>query len=169
MTTKTEILQYIVRLEQDLQTLKNMVQSMDASETSTASAESQETTPAVLIDTDSPEELIAQFLIAAAQPNESSRDAILHQLLHSSILKHPPAMDSFLRFSFKTLQNRWSDYLADASDPYSYNITRQQRNDRGELSDLRIYLQAAHRSPCPITFQQDPVSDMQWRVVSSSL
>ena len=47
-------------------------------------------------------------------------------------------MDSFLRFSFKTLQKRWSDYLSDVSDPHSFTITRQQRNDRGKLSDYRI-------------------------------
>lgn len=136
----------------------------------TAETESQkEPIPAVLIDTDSPEELVAQFLVAAQQLDIVSRDRLLSQLLHSSIIKHSPAMDSFLRFSFKTLQNRWSDYLSDVSDPHSFTITRQQRNDRGELSDLRIYLQASHRSPCPITFQQDPLNDMQWRVVSSSL
>ena len=166
MTTKEDILKYIDRLEQDIQTLRRMVATMDdTNETETQS----EPIPAVLIDTDSPEELVAQFLVAAQQLDIVSRDRLLSQLLHSSILKHSPAMDSFLRFSFKTLQNRWDDYLSDASDPHSFTITRQQRNDRGELSDLRIYLQATHRSPCPITFQQDPLNDMQWRVVSSSL
>ena len=166
MSTKADILKYIDRLEQDIQALRRMVAAMD----DTNEAESQhEPIPAVLIDTDSPEELVAQFLVAAQQLDIVSRDQLLSQLLHSSIIKHSPAMDSFLRFSFKTLQNRWNDYLADPSDPHSFTITRQQRNDRGELSDLRIYLQATHRSPCPITFQQDPVNDMQWRVVSSSL
>ena len=166
MSTKADILKYIDRLEQDIQALRRMVATMDA----TNETESQhEPIPAVLIDTDSPEELVAQFLVAAQQLDIASRDRLLSQLLHSSIIKHSPAMDSFLRFSFKTLQNRWSDYLSDVSDPHSFTITRQQRNDRGELSDLRIYLQASHRSPCPITFQQDPLNDMQWRVVSSSL
>ena len=166
MSTKADILKYIDRLEQDIQALRRMVATMDA----TNETESQhEPIPAVLIDTDSPEELVAQFLVAAQQLDIASRDGLLSQLLHSSIIKHSPAMDSFLRFSFKTLQNRWSDYLSDVSDPHSFTITRQQRNDRGELSDLRIYLQASHRSPCPITFQQDPLNDMQWRVVSSSL
>ena len=166
MSTKADILKYIDRLEQDIQALRRMVATMDA----TNETESQkEPIPAVLIDTDSPEELVAQFLVAAQQLDIESRDGLLSQLLHSSIIKHSPAMDSFLRFSFKTLQNRWSDYLSDVSDPHSFTITRQQRNDRGELSDLRIYLQATHRSPCPITFQQDPLNDMQWRVVSSSL
>ena len=167
MSTKQEILQYINRLEQDIQTLRMMVESMDSE--SAEQASQTETIPAMLIDTDSPEDLIAQFLVAAMEVNVQSRDAMLHQLLHSSITKHPPAMDSFLRFSFKTLQNRWSDYLKDVSDAHSFTITRQQRNDRGELSDLRIYLEAAHRSPCPVTFQQDPINDMQWRIVSSSL
>ena len=166
MTTKEDILKYIDRLEQDIQALRRMVATMDGTtETETQS----DPIPAVLIDTDSPEELVAQFLVAAQQLDIVSRDRLLSQLLHSSIIKHSPAMDSFLRFSFKTLQNRWDDYLSDASDPHSFTITRQQRNDRGELSDLRIYLQATHRSPCPITFQQDPLNDMQWRVVSSSL
>ena len=166
MSTKADILKYIDCLEQDIQALRRMVATMDA----TNETESQhEPIPAVLIDTDSPEELVAQFLVAAQQLDIASRDGLLSQLLHSSIIKHSPAMDSFLRFSFKTLQNRWSDYLSDVSDPHSFTITRQQRNDRGELSDLRIYLQASHRSPCPITFQQDPLNDMQWRVVSSSL
>lgn len=166
MTTKEDIIKYIDRLEQDLQTLRRMVSTMDG----TNETESQnDPIHAVLIDADSPEDLVAQFLVAAQQIDSVSRDRLLGQLLHSSIIKHPPAMDSFLRFSFKTLQNRWSDYLSEISDPHSFTITRQQRNDRGELSDLRIYLQASHRSPCPITFQQDPLNDMQWRVVSSSL
>ena len=166
MATKTDLLKYIDRLEQDLQTLRGMVQSFGEESSSESNSDP---VPAVLIDTDSPEDLVAQFLVAAQQIDDTSRDSLLVQLLHSSIVKHPPAMDSFLRFSFKTLQNRWHDYLTDASDPHSFTITRQQRNDRGELSDLRIYLQATHRSPCPITFQQDPLNDMQWRVVSSSL
>ena len=166
MSTKEDILKYIDRLEQDIQTLRKMVLSLGENP---ETDEHSEPIPAILIDTESPEDLTAQFLVAAQQPDIASRDKLLVQLLHSSIVKHPPAMDSFLRFSFKTLQNRWSDYLTDTSDPHSFTITRQQRNDRGELSDLRIYLQAAHRSPCPITFQQDPLSDMQWRVVSSSL
>ena len=166
MTTKEDIIKYIDRLEQDLQALRRMVSTMD----DTNETESQnDPIPAVLMDTESPEDLVAQFLVAAQQIDSVSRDKLLNQLLHSSIIKHPPAMDSFLRFSFKTLQNRWSDYLSEISDPHSFTVTRQQRNDRGELSDLRIYLQATHRSPCPITFQQDPLNDMQWRVVSSSL
>ena len=166
MTTKEDLLKYVDRLEQDIQTLRKMVVSLDDdSETE----ENVEPSSAILIDTESPEDLTAQFLVAAQQPDSASRDKLLVQLLHSSIIKHPPAMDSFLRFSFKTLQNRWSDYLTDSSDPHSFTITRQQRNDRGELSDLRIYLQASHRSPCPITFQQDPLCEMQWRVISSSL
>jgi hypothetical protein len=166
MATKSDILKYIDRLEQDIQTLRTMVDSLDGNSTAKSS---KDPIPAILIDSDSPEDLVAQFLVAAQQLEIPSRDSLLGQLLHSSIVKHPPAMDSFLRFSFKTLQNRWHDYLTDTSDPHSFTITRQQRNDRGELSDLRIYLQANHRSPCPITFQQDPLNDMQWRVVSSSL
>ena len=166
MATKLDILKYIERLEQDIKTLRTMVESLDENSTTESS---NDPIPAVLIDIDSPEELVAQFLVAAQQIDSTSRDSLLSQLLHSSIVKHPPAMDSFLRFSFKTLQNRWHDYLTNASDPHSFTITRQQRNDRGELSDLRIYLQANHRSPCPITFQQDPLNEMQWRVVSSSL
>lgn len=167
MSTKKEILQYIKRLEQDIQTLRTMVESIDSEESEQTTA--TETIPAVLIDVDTPEGLVAQFLIAAMQTSSENRDSMLGQLLHSSITKHPPAMDSFLRFSFKTLQNRWSDYLKDSSDAQTFTITRQQRNDRGELSDLRIYLEAQHRSPCPVTFQQDPINDMQWRIVSSSL
>ena len=166
MTNKEDILKYIDRLEQDIQALRRIIESVEGD--SDTEPKSDPIT-AVLIDTDSPEDLVAQFLVAAQQLDIDSRDKLLSQLLHSSIVKHPPAMDSFLRFSFKTLQKRWSDYLSDVSEPHSFTITRQQRNDRGELSDLRIYLQANHRSPCPITFQQDPINDMQWRVISSSL
>ncbi len=168
MTSKQDILQYIDRLEQDLRTLRQMVLSMEDTE-ATDSPPTPKSTTTVLMDVESPEELVAQFLVAAQQTDIERRDAYLARLLHSSILKHPPAVDSFLRFSFKTLQNRWRDYLTDESDPHSFKIMRQQRNDRGELSDLRIYLEASHRSPCPITFQQDPINDMQWRVVSTSL
>ena len=171
MPTKTEILQHIAKLEQDLYTLRKMVLEWDenpASEsTDTSSVPTENKTP--LLSDNSPEELVSHFLVAAQQQHDADRDAYLAQLLHSSILKHPPAVDSFLRFSFKTLQNRWQDYLANPADASSFTITRQQRNDRGELSDLRIYLHATHRSPCPLTFQQDPLNDMQWRVISSSL
>ena len=165
MSTKADILKYIDRLEQDIQTLRNMVATMDDTNETVSQ---NEPIPAVLIDTDSPEELVAQFLVAAQQLDIVSRDGLLSQLLHSSIIKHSPAMDSFLRFSFKTLQNRWSDYLSDVSDPHSFTITRQQRNDRGELSDLRIYLQKRTVLRVPSRFNRT-LNDMQWRVVSSSL
>ena len=92
-------LKYIDRLEQDIKTLRTMVESLDEDSTTESS---NDPIPAVLIDTDSPEELVAQFLVAAQQIDSASRDSLLSQLLHSSIVKHPPTMDSFLRFSFKT-------------------------------------------------------------------
>jgi|GEM_PF-6469127 hypothetical protein len=171
MTSKAVILQHIAKLEQDILLLKSMVLSLEDTETSNLTpsvlSNTKDTTPLTMGD--SPEELVARFLVAAQQQNIADRDLFLSKLVHSSILKHAPAVDSFLRFSFKTLQKRWSDYLSDITDPHSFQVVRQQRNDRGELSDLRIYLKADHRSPCPITFQQDPVNDMEWRVISSSL
>ena len=94
---------------------------------------------------DSPEDLVAQFRYLRYRSILESRFSI-ESMLHSSIVKHPPAMDSFLRFSFKTLQNRWYDYLTDTSDPHSFTITRQQRS-RGELSDLRILKAIAPHAP----------------------
>ena len=171
MTSKAVILQHIEKLEQDISLLKSMVLSLDGAEVSqhsTSDPSNTKDTPSLTMG-DSPEELVAKFLVAAQQQDIADRDQFLSKLVHSSILKHAPAVDSFLRFSFKTLQKRWSDYLSDITDPHSFKVVRQQRNDRGELSDLRIYLHANNRSPCPITFQQDPINEMQWRVISSSL
>jgi hypothetical protein len=171
MTSRAVILQHIAKLEQDILLLKSMVLSLEDTETNPlpAGVPSSTNDSKPLTMGDSPEELVARFLVAAQQKDNADRDLLLSDLLHSSILKHAPAVDSFLRFGFKTLQNRWSDYLSDITDPHSFQVVRQQRNDRGELSDLRIYLKADHRSPCPITFQQDPINEMQWRVISSSL
>ena len=143
MSTKADILKYIDRLEQDIQTLRTMVATMDDTHETVSQ---NEPIPAVLIDTDSPEELVAQFLVAVAF-DIVSRDQLLSQLLHGSIIKHSPAMDSFLRFNFKTLQNRWNDYLADPSDPHSFTITRQQRNDRKRQICESIYRQPPFSMP----------------------
>ena len=166
--TKDQILAQLSLLQQNLDLLKQMVIALPADEqTETAiSPVSEATTPS---DLTTPEDIVAQMLYAASFVEESTREALLSQVLHSSILKHNPALDSFMRFSFRTLQGRWQDYLKDQSDFSSFSITRQQRNDRGELSDLKVYLEASNRSPCPITFQQDPYADMNWKVISSSL
>ena len=168
MTTKRDLLKYIERLEQDIQSLRLMVEALDLEAPSTTPKHTPAKPVQVSTSFDTPEELLTEFFRAAQNTDDTVRDAILATILHSSITKHSPALDSFLRFSFKTLQMRWQDYL-DNEDPSTFHITRTQRNDRGELSDLRMYLDARHRSPCPITFQQDPLFDMQWRIVSSSL
>ena len=165
MTNKAEILNQIARLQQELNQLTKLITSLDETprenETTIDSIES--------VVSNDPEDVIAILLQAAQSTDEGERDQLLHTILHSSILHHSPAIDSFLRFSFKTLQGRWQEYLQDHSDFYSFTISRQQRNDRGELSDLRLYLSATHRSPCPVTLQQDPNADLAWKIVSSSL
>lgn len=166
--TKEQILAQLTLLQQNIDLLKQMVIALpENGSTETTANLSPEFTPQS--DLTTPEDIVAQMLHAASFVDEPRREALLAQVLHSSILKHSPALDSFMRFSFRTLQGRWQDYLRDPSDYSSFSITRQQRNDRGELSDLKVYLEATNRSPCPITFQQDPYADMNWKVISSSL
>jgi hypothetical protein len=166
--TKNQILAQLTLLQQNIDLLKQMVIALQEDEhtENALSAVSDSSTP---LNLTTPEDIVAQMLHAASFVEESTRETLLSQVLHSSILKHSPALDSFMRFSFRTLQGRWQDYLRDPSDFSSFSITRQQRNDRGELSDLKVYLEATNRSPCPITFQQDPYADMNWKVISSSL
>lgn len=166
--TKEQILAQLTLLQQNIDLLKKMVIALpeDGQTENAPSAVSEPTLPS---DLTTPEDIVAQMLHAASFVEDAAREALLSQVLHSSILKHNPALDSFMRFSFRTLQGRWQDYLHDPSDFSSFSITRQQRNDRGELSDLKVYLAASNRSPCPLTFQQDPYADMNWKVISSSL
>ena len=166
--TKEQILAQLTVLQQNIDLLKQMLIALpdDGATVTTAVATSESNVPT---DLTTPEDIVAQMLHAASFVDEATRETLLAEVLHSSILKHSPALDSFMRFSFRTLQGRWQDYLRDPSDYSSFSITRQQRNDRGELSDLKVYLEATNRSPCPITFQQDPHADMNWKVISSSL
>lgn len=168
---KEQILAQLGQLQQNIDLLKQLVLALP-------DGEAQTTQPPVASDSldtlvpntpTSPEEIITMVLHAASYVEDATRETLLAQVLHSTILKHNPALDSFMRFSFRTLQGRWQDYLKDPSDYSSFVITRQQRNDRGELSDMKVYLEAANRSPCPITLQQDPHADMNWKIISSSL
>lgn len=166
--TKDQILSKIATIQENIDALKAMVIDLPDDASTNAEPLHNETSVNSSNPT-TPEELIEHFLYAASSLDESMREGILTKILHSSLLKHNPALDSFMRFGFKTLQGRWEDYLKTPADYSSFVITRQQRNDRGELSDLKVYLEAANRSPCPITFQQDPDAEMQWKIISSSL
>ena len=63
MATKTELLKYIDRLEQDRKRHKRV----QAFEDENTGEENDTPISAILIDTDSPEDLVAQFLVAAQQ------------------------------------------------------------------------------------------------------
>lgn len=165
MSSKTEILAQIARLQQELNQLTTMVSTMNEE---SVENETVTVTRNTTISND-PYIVVATLLQAAQSANDTDRDELLNSILHSNILNHNPAIDSFLRFSFRTLQGRWQEYLQDSADFHSFSVVRKQQNDRGELSDLRLYLSATHRSPCPITLQQDPKAEYTWKIVSSSL
>ena len=117
-----------------------------------------------------PEELLSTlFNLVQQEHDESSLPDALRRIVHSSIAEHSHALENFIRYSFKTFQGRWKDYLKDISNPNSFSVTRKNENNRGELSELRLYLHAPHRSPTPITLKQDPGADLAWRISSLSL
>lgn len=178
---KERIRQQIALIERELHILRSML-ALDTTETTNVNSpfstenvqepdpfaamfDGNETTETHIELPDTPEGLLSRFFQIAQQNNTSE----LSTVLHSSISKHPPSTEQFIRFNYRTFLERWTEYLADPKDSSSFTITRQQRNDRGELSELRLYIHSSVRSPCPITLLQDPMQDMHWRIVSSSL
>ena len=162
---KDQIRLQIQRIEHELNTLKQLLDA-PSSEIHTQESTSVVDAPQSLhLDLDTPEGLLEALfeIVATDQISE------LNNILHSSLVKHPPSRDTFMRFTFKTFQSRWHEYLSFKEAYDSFTITRRQKNDRGELSELKLYLQSENRSPCPITLQQDPYADMRWKIISSSL
>ena len=165
---KDQIRLQIQRIEQELSILKQLLEipSHTSHSIDTSSDSTDVTAPkALIMDTDSPEGILEALfeIVATDQIHE------LDKILHSSLVKHPPSKDTFMRFTFKTFQSRWKEYLSLENAYDTFTITRRQKNDRGELSELKLYLQSENRSPCPITMQQDPYAEMRWKIISSSL
>lgn len=172
---KPEIQQLILRkiaiIEQELQGLKQLIET---------TADTNLVIDDNIIDAEIVEELspkeqspiqLLQTLFSIVSDHHSTdtlRKAVV-PLLHSSISEHSPAVDSFFRFSFKTFQDRWKEYLDSKQNPRSFQIERQKENHLGELMELKLYLLSINRSPSPITFKQDPKHHMQWRIQSLSL
>lgn len=171
--TRQKILQKIALFERELAALKQLV-CEDTIQEETQTATKQEQIPVRLPPqdkTDFAAENILAHLFTTLKENQNTDDlqAKLSTLLHSSISQHPPARDSFFRFSFKTFRGRWQEYLNDSQDPTSFTITRKRENQIGELAEIRIYLQNNKRSPSPITLKQDPIYNREWRIQAISL
>ena len=124
----------------------------------------------ISVQNQQPKEVLSTlFSLVKQDLTEEELPSQLAVLLHSSISEHSKALDNFIRFSFKTFKVRWKDYLQDPNDPSSFQINRQQENNRGELSELRLYLHVHHRSPTPISLKQDPQAGLSWKIFALSL
>ncbi len=171
MKTETQrlILKRITSIEKELKALKELVTSSDNSE---ILFKEDDITDAEIVTSDpvSSEEFLENLFIIMKQKqsSEEQRKAVT-PLIHSSISEHSPALDSFFRFSFKTFQERWREYLDEKQEESSFQIERQKENRLGELLELKLYLVSTNRSPSPITFKQDPKYDLAWRIHSLSL
>ena len=101
--------------------------------------------------------------------NDSSLRTALQPILHSSITESERTLDAFFRYHWKTFESRYAGYLKSVEDPTSFEVARRQSNHRAELSEIRLYLTAQHRSPTPIVFKQDPSSNRDWKISTLSL
>ena len=175
-----EILQQIAAIEEQVAKLKELVLSGSTATTLQHPSKAPEHSPVF-----SPEQLLVLLFEAVIQRNNSIQssteetfvDAIndpslqtaLHPILHSSITESDRTMSSFFRYHWKTFEGRFADYLRSAEDPTSFDIARSQSNHRAELSEIRLYLTAQHRSPTPIVFKQDPDSNRNWKISTLGL
>jgi hypothetical protein len=159
-----QIIQRLEKLENDIQEIKTLLQDGTIPEPTSIDKEPVEAVK------EEPEELLAHlFTIVQQDLEEEDWSKTISPLLHSSISEHNVALHSFLRYSFKTFKARWKDYLQEDLAPNSFKITRRQQNNRGELSELRLYLHVSHRSSTPITFKKDPNHNLAWKILSLSL
>jgi hypothetical protein len=162
-TQKLLLLHKIETIERELQSLKELL-GVDASEKIFVEKKIEAVREYL------PEEIVAAlFTLAQHQYGDEEIPKALATILHSSIRDHNIALDNFIRYSFKTFQGRWTDYLTTPTDPSSFTISRKQENNRGELSELRLYLHVDHRSDTPITLKQDPLQSMGWKIFALSL
>ena len=167
--TQRLILQRITSIEKELKALKELVHSSEVSE---QVFEEYDIIDAEIIESEhiSAEGLLENlFLIMKHKQSSEEQQKEVTPLIHSSIADYSPSLDSFFRFSFKTFQDRWSEYLNDKKETSSFQVERQKENRLGELLELKLYLISTNRSPSPITFKQDPKHDMAWRIHSLSL
>jgi len=169
--TKRLILKRISSIEKELETLKQLIET---SEHSSLYIDDADITDANIIgaepEQNSTEQLLRQlFSIMAKNRLREEQQKAVTPLIHSSISEHSPALDSFFRFSFKTFQDRWQEYLEAPQESSSFQIERQKENHLGELMEVKLYLVSPHRSPSPITFKQDPKHGLDWKIQSLSL
>ena len=168
--TKTLLLKKIRFLEQELQSLRRLVQEESGSDLFHFAEEEAIDADVIFTEKDSAEQYLEQlFSIMCQNRSPDEQKKAIASLIHSSVSKHPPALDSFFRFSFKTFQGRWADYLDENQGPNSFHIERRKENSLGELLELKLYLSSDKRSPSPITFKKDPQNQMNWKILSLSL
>ena len=175
-----EILQQIAAIEEQVAKLKQLVLSGGTATTLQHPSQTQEHSTAT-----SPEQLLVLLFEAVIQRNntiqssteetfvdavnDSSLQTSLRPILHSSITESDRTMGSFFRYHWKTFEGRFADYLKSTEEPSSFEIARSQSNHRAELSEIRLYLTAQHRSPTPIVFKQDPNSNRNWKISTLGL
>lgn len=167
--TQRLLLQRISLIEEQLKALKQLVQAPELSE---LFFDDDDITDAEIIEpNNTPAEKLLETLFSIMKKKKSTDEQkkAVTALIHSSISKHSPALDSFFRFSFKTFQDRWMEYLNENREKSSFQIERRKENNIGELMEVKLYLLSANRSPSPITFKQDPNQGMAWRIQSLSL
>ena len=175
-----EILQQIAAIEEQVAKLKELV--LGASPTSPTQQPIQAPEPG---SEASPEQLLVRLFEAVIQRNrtianstgehavdavnDSSLQTALQPILHSSLTESERTLSSFFRYHWKTFESRYVDYLKNPEDPLSFDVARRQSNHRAELSEIRLYLTALHRSPTPIVFKQDPNSNRDWKISTLGL
>lgn len=171
MTPETQrlILKRISSIEKELQALKQLIEIPDRS---SLYFDDSDIIDAEVSDAEqnSTEQILHHlFSIMTKNKVREEQQKAVTPLIHSSISEHSPALDSFFRFSFKTFQERWQEYLENPQECSSFQIERQKENHLGELMEIKIYLISPHRSPSPITFKQDPNHGLAWKIQSLSL
>ena len=160
---KTILLQRLTQLENDIVEIKMLLDN----DLDNASSSIEQTD---INQNNSPEHSVTTlFSLVQQDISEEGLSKALSSILHSSISQHSIALDNFIRYSFKTFQGRWKEYLQDQNDPSSFQVIRSQENNRGELSEIRLYLHVSHRSATPITLKKDPEQGLCWKIFSLSL
>lgn len=168
--TKSLLLKKILFIEQELQSLKRILQEESGEELFHFAEDETIDAEVVFTEKDSAEQHLERLFSIMRQTRSSDEQKkALADLIHSSVSGHPPALESFFRFSFKTFQGRWADYLDENQAPSSFHIERRKENSLGELLELKLYLSSDKRSPSPITFKKDPKDQMTWKILSLSL
>ena len=111
---------------------------------------------------------IVSLLLSLAIQNPTDEDAqpALDQITHVSI--DEKALSSLMRYNWSRLKSQVQDYLADAGDPSSFTIVREQDRSSGNIEEKKLFLSAKSRNPVPLTLRKD-LGEEHWRIYTFSL